>query len=79
VSDRPDESDKFASDGCDYDGSLFLTGEHSAVSCAEPDLRLPGDIPDFHRERLLSQVHGLADFSRHSVSPSRFNDQPIFL
>ena len=76
VSDGPDESDEFASDGCDHDRSLLSTGEHSAVSSAEPDLRLPGNVADLHREGLLSLVHGLANLGGHSVGPRRLHDQP---
>jgi hypothetical protein len=36
-----------------------MPGEHSAVSSAEPDLSF--QAADFHRERLLSLVHGLAN------------------
>jgi hypothetical protein len=43
LGDRPDESDKLSSDGCDDDGSLFPASEHSAIPSAEPDLRHQGD------------------------------------
>src|SRR5437773_3248716 len=76
LGDRPDESDKLASDGCDDDGSLFPASEHSAIPSAEPDLRLPGDVADFRRERLLSPVPGSAYLGGQPVGPGRFDDQP---
>jgi|SRR5580704_3151 hypothetical protein len=72
---RPDKPNEFAGDRCDHDWWCLSPGEHSAIPGAEANLRLPGDGADFGRSSFLPALHGLSDFRRHAVSPSRLDDQ----
>src|SRR5271169_3062556 len=72
----PDESRQFARDrGGDAVGRLTGAGE-PAIARAQPQLRLPGDVPDQPGLALLPEQQLAADPSREAIGPGRLDQQP---
>lgn len=75
MSNCPDEADEFARDGSDDDRCFLSAREHSSISTAEPDLRLPCNVEDFGRNSLVSLAHRLTNLGWHSVGPNTSPEQ----
>src|ERR1700732_4469041 len=74
--DGPDEAGHFTGDrGRDDVGRLADAGE-LAIACAQPQLRLPGDLADRLGLLLLPEQQLAADPSREAVGPGRLDQQP---
>ena len=66
----PDKSDHFTCD-CSRDDDRRLAGRNqTAISCAKPQLRFPGNVADFLWQRLDAVMQFATDPCLHTIGPS---------
>src|SRR5215470_16756486 len=69
----PQKSRDLARDRCGGDGCPLAFCHEPSVSRAQPDLCLPGDIPNLLRKLCLATLVRIADARRVTIGPRRFD------
>src|SRR4029077_6264303 len=73
--DGPDEAGQFTGDRGRDDVGRFAAAGELAIACAQPQLRLPGDLADRPRLLLLPEQQLTADPGGKAVAPGRLDQQ----
>src|SRR6266436_3373398 len=74
--DGPDEAGQLAGDRGRDDVGRFAAAGKLAITRAQPQLRLPGDLADRLGLLLLSEQQFTADPGREAIGPGRLDQQP---
>jgi hypothetical protein len=76
LTDGPDKGYQLTGDGGDNSLLGLASGQEAAITGAEPQLRLPGNLADVFRQALLALEQGPGDPGSQALGPSSFHQDP---